>query len=125
MTTNSPTVAVVPQLQTVHPWPRTSPSPGPAATRRRYTTGPTTRRAGTCGGGLDSPGASSIIAVVATVRDQIIDALITDMANDDLTWRPVDVDAERRASRYVATDIAADRSTIASIDEFPGSTNES
>ena len=61
---------------------------------------------------------------MATVRAQIIDALITDMADDDLTWRPVGVDAERRARSYVAGDIAADRSTIASIDEFPGSITE-
>jgi hypothetical protein len=61
---------------------------------------------------------------VATVRDQIIEALITDMADDDLTWRPVEVDAERRARSYVAADLAADRSTIASIDEFPGPTVE-
>lgn len=56
---------------------------------------------------------------MATVRDQTIDALITDMAHDDLKWRPVDVDAERRARSYVAADIAASRSTIASINEFP------
>lgn len=78
-----------------------------------------------CGAGRPSPRASSIIPNVATVRDQIIDALITDMANDDLTWRPVDADAERRARSYAAADIAANRSTIASIDEFPGSTSES
>ncbi|MGF1599740.1 MAG: hypothetical protein ACFCVK_22975 [Acidimicrobiales bacterium] len=58
---------------------------------------------------------------MATVRDQIIDALVTDMADDDLMWRPVGLDAERRARSYVAADIAAERSTVASIDELPGS----
>jgi hypothetical protein len=61
---------------------------------------------------------------VASVRDQIIDALIADMAADDLTWRPVGADSERRARSYVADDITADRSTFTSIDEFPGSITE-
>lgn len=113
------------------PTPRLAPLPAPdqAVETSAETGGHKTDRlqpyAAPCGAGRASPGASSIIPNVATVRDQIIDALITDMANDDLTWRPVDADAERRARSYAAVDIAANRSTIASIDEFPGSTSES
>lgn len=112
------------------PTPRLSPLPAPdqpvetSADASSHNTDRLQPHAAPCGAGLASPGASSIIPTVANVRDQIIDALITDMAHDDLTWRPVDVDAERRARSYAAADIAANRSTIASIDEFPGSTSE-
>jgi hypothetical protein len=52
---------------------------------------------------------------MAELHPGIREALLEDLAHDDMKWRPVDAEAESRIRAYVAADVAAGESTLSSL----------